>query len=189
MSGLSRGWRKALLTVHVTVSVAWIGVDLVLLALATAGLVSQDADLLRAGYVAMGLLADTVVVPVAMATLVTGVVLSLGTPWGLVKYRWVLVKFVITMVMATAMVFALRPALNAAAARALDVPLARLPELGVGSPGIDVLVAPSVAMALLLIATVLSVFKPWGRTRWGRRESAAVQPRTRQRELQPAGRG
>lgn len=179
VSGLSRRWRKGLLTVHVVVSVAWIGVDLVLIALAVSGLVSQNPELLRAGYLAMGLLGDTVLIPVAMASLVTGVMLSAGTPWGLVKYRWVLTKFVVTMVMATAVVFALRPNLNEAAARALQIPLARLPELGVGDPGIDALIAPSVAMALLLVATVLSVYKPWGRTRWGRREST---PRAARRQ-------
>ncbi|MGH3736546.1 MAG: hypothetical protein ACRDT6_13155 [Micromonosporaceae bacterium] len=169
MSGLSRRWRKVLLVVHVVTSVAWIGVDLVLLALAAAGLLSSNPDLLRAGYVAMGFLADTVVVPVALTALATGVVLAVGTPWGLIRYRWVLTKFVLTMVMATAVVFALRPSLNQAAARALQVPLERLPALGVGDPGIDAMVAPSVAMALLLVVTALSVYKPWGRTRWGRR--------------------
>ncbi|MGH3646353.1 MAG: hypothetical protein ACRDTM_04130 [Micromonosporaceae bacterium] len=188
MSGLSRRQRKALLVVHVVTSVAWIGLDLVLITLAAAGLISGNPELLRAGYLAMALLGDTVLVPIAMASLVSGVVLSIGTPWGLVKHWWVLVKFGLTMVMVTAVVFALRPNLSEAAARALQTPLERLPELGVGQAGLDAMVAPSVAMALLLVATVLSVFKPWGRTRWGRREQRTTPP-ARRSVRQPATAG
>ena len=63
--------------------------------LAVAGLSSQDAEMMRAAYLAMGLTAWFVIVPLSFASLVTGLVQALGTKWGLFRRYWVLVKFLI----------------------------------------------------------------------------------------------
>jgi hypothetical protein len=95
------------------------------------------------------------VLPLALGSLVTGVVLSLGTKWGLVKHRWVLVKFVLTVIAVVATTFSLRAGLHEAA------------DGVVGAAGGDVFAAACVSLAFYVFNTVLSVFKPWGRTRWG----------------------
>ena len=56
-------WRNLLLTTHIVVAVGVLGTDLVLLALGTTALISRDPELVRASYLAMGLLADAVLVP------------------------------------------------------------------------------------------------------------------------------
>jgi hypothetical protein len=84
----------------------------------------------------MGLLAETVLVPLAVAALATGVLLGLGTPWGLTRHAWVLTKLALTTGTATAAVFVLRPALNRAAAQALQVPLVELSTAGIGQLGV-----------------------------------------------------
>jgi hypothetical protein len=140
--------RKTWLLLHVITSVGWLGVTIGMLVLALAAF---DAPQL---YPAMELLGDLVVLPLALGALVTGVVLSLGTKWGLVRHRWVLVKFVLTVIAVIATTFSLRSGLHEAAD-------------GVVAAGGDVLVAACVSLALYTFNAVLSVFKPWGRTRWG----------------------
>jgi hypothetical protein len=75
-------WRNLLLATHIVVAVGALGTDLVLLTLGTTALTSGDPELIRASYLAMGLLADAVLVPLALAALLTGILLGLGTAWG-----------------------------------------------------------------------------------------------------------
>ena len=138
--------RKSWLLLHVITSVGWLGVTVGNLVLAVVG----RAELYRA----MVLLADFVVLPMGVGALVTGVVLSLGTRWGLVKHRWVLVKFVLTVIAVVATTFSLRSELREAAD-------------GVAGADTSVLAACCVSLTRYVVNTALSVFKPWGRTRWG----------------------
>jgi hypothetical protein len=88
--------RKFVRTVHVVVTVGWLGVVAGFLALAITGLNSQDAQLVRASYLAMDLITRFVIVPLSLIPLLlTGPVLSLGTPWGLFRHYWIIVKLVI----------------------------------------------------------------------------------------------
>lgn len=164
----SRRTRNAVLTVHIVAAVGALGADLVLLTLGVAGLVSDDPALIRAAYLAMDLLAGAVVLPLAFAALASGVILGLITHWGLIRHYWVLVKLMLTIGLSTAAVFVLRPALDRAAARALDAPLSALAD-GIGPAGAAAVTAPTTAMVVLLTATVLAVAKPWGTTRRGHR--------------------
>jgi hypothetical protein len=84
--------RKLLLTAHITFSVGWFGAVAAFLALAITGLTSRDAQMVRTAYAAMELTARFVIVPLAFASLLSGIVQSLGTPWGLFRHYWVLAK-------------------------------------------------------------------------------------------------
>jgi hypothetical protein len=139
-----------------------------LLTLGITGLASPDPELIRAGYLAMGLLADAVLLPPALAAPITGILLALGTRWGLARHWWVTVKLVLTIGLATAAVFVLRPALNRGAAQALLVPTAELPTTGIGPTGIAVTLAPLGALPVLVTTVTLAVVKPWGQTRFQR---------------------
>src|SRR5918992_4710874 len=92
--------RKFALTAHVTCSVGWLGAVAGFLALAIAALRSRGPETVRAAYIAMELTGWYVIVPLCLAALVTGLVMSLGTPWGLFRYYWVLVKFLLTIIAA-----------------------------------------------------------------------------------------
>ena len=84
------------LTAHITFSVGWFGAVAGFLALAIAGLTSQDNQIVRSTYLCMELIAWFVIVPSNLGSLITGVVQSLGTRWGLFRHYWVLVKFLLT---------------------------------------------------------------------------------------------
>lgn len=157
--------RRALLVVHVAVSVSWLGLTLGLLTLGITAYTTGDPTLTEASYRAMKVFSDWLLVPVVVTTLVSGLVLSLGTPWGLARHRWVWIKFWITLVTGAATVFALRPGIVHAASSG-------------GVPDSSLVAAPSVATAAYLFMTVISVLKPWGLTRRGRRHRAERVVRT-----------
>ena len=72
--------RKFVLTAHITSSVGWLGAVVVYLALAVAALTSQDAQMVHAAWIAMELIGWFVIVPLALASLLIGIVQSLSTP-------------------------------------------------------------------------------------------------------------
>src|ERR671915_105942 len=88
--------RKFVLTAHITFSVGWLGAVVAYLALAIAALTSRDIQMVRAAYLSMELIGWFIIVPFSLAALLTGLVQSLGTQWGLFRHYWILVKFLLT---------------------------------------------------------------------------------------------
>jgi hypothetical protein len=165
---LSRPARRASLVVHVAASAGWLGLTLGLLALGVTAATTGSAVTVEASVRAMKLFADWLLLPLAFLTLLSGLLLSLGTPWGLARHRWVWTKFWLTLATTTATVLALRPGVNTAV---LAVAAGRpLPDAG------DVLFGPVVSLSAYLFMTVISVLKPWGLTRRGRKLRAAATP-------------
>ena len=159
------GARKLALTAHVTASVGWLGAIIVFLGLAVVGLTSQDAQTVRAAYLVMEPAARLVLVPLSFASLVTGVVLSLGTAWGLIRHYWIVFKLVIT-VFATIILLIYMKTFRSMAGVAAD-PSADLAMVRNASP----LLHAALALLVLVAATVLAVYKPRGLTPYGRRQS------------------
>ena len=93
---MTPGLRKFALATHVTSSVGWVGAVAAFLALAIAGIGSQDAQIVRAAYLAMHLITWFVIVPLSFAALSTGIAQSLGTSWGLFEHYWVVTKLLLT---------------------------------------------------------------------------------------------
>lgn len=152
---LKRPVRRGLLVAHVAVSVSWLGLTVGLLTLGVAAFVTGDATTAQAATRAMKIFGDWLVIPVALLSLLSGLVLALGTPWGLARHRWVWTKFWLTLITAGLSIFSLRPGIDEAATS--------------GVVDIDLIIAPSVATATYLFITAISVLKPWGPTRRGRR--------------------
>jgi len=149
--------------VHVAVAVGWLGVTLCLLALGTTALVTQDATTLRAAYRAIKIIGDVLVIPVSLLSLLTGLWLSLATPWGLFRYRWVLTKFWLTLAATAASVFALRARLNEAAQSTADHPTGSIASMHLGFERYNLVIVPSIALCVYLANVAIAVAKPWGR--------------------------
>ncbi|SBT49122.1 hypothetical protein [Micromonospora narathiwatensis] len=153
MSRLSPAGRKALLTLHLVTSLGWLGADLVLLALGVAGLRGADPEVV---YPAAGLLATWLFAPLSVLVWLVGLTSALLTPWGLLRWRWVLVKFAITTAMLGLVLLLLTPTVR------------RLGELGpdlATRDRLDLIIPPTVSSTLLIVMTVLSTYKPWGQLR------------------------
>ena len=158
--------RKFALTAHVTSSVGWLGAVAGFLALAIAGLTSQDAQLVRAAYLAMELTAWFVIVPLSLASLVTGLVQSLGTSWGLFRHYWVVIKLVMTILATLALLVHTQP-IDYMAKVAATTTIASADHRGVR---IQLVATAGAALLVLLVATTLGVYKPRGMTPYGRRK-------------------
>lgn len=165
--------RKFVFTAHVTSSVGWLGAVVGFLALAVAGLSSQDAQMVRAAYLAMEVTAWFVIVPLSLASLLTGLIQSLGTAWGLFQHYWVLFKLLIN-VFATIVLLMYMETLGYLAGVAAQTTLtsADLRELRSPSP----MLHAGAALVLLLVATTLSVYKPRGMTPYGWRKQQERRP-------------
>jgi uncharacterized membrane protein len=162
--------RKFLFTAHVTASVGWLGAVGVFLALAVIGLTSPDGQTVRGAYLVMEPAARFVLVPLAFATLLTGIIQSLATTWGLFRHYWVLFKLVIA-VFATIVLLTYTTTFRVMAATAAD-PSADLGVVRNASPALHA----GLALLALLVATVLAVYKPRGMTRYGRRKQHEHRP-------------
>jgi len=155
------GIRKFALTAHVTSSVGWLGAVVVFLALAVLGLTSQDAQTVRGAYLVMEPAAWFVLVPLAFASLLTGIVQSLGTTWGLFRHYWVLFKLLLT-IFATIVLLTYMETFRYVGRLAAD----SISDLGLVRNASPIIHA-ALALLLLLVATVLAVYKPRGMTRYG----------------------
>jgi hypothetical protein len=162
---LAPGGRKLGLTLHVVVSVGWLGAVAAFLALAVTALTGADAATVRSACGAMGVIAWTVIVPLAAASFASGVVQALGTPWGVLRHYWVLGKLLLTAVALAAFAMHLGPITSLATA-AQDAAVA---PRELGAVRLQVAVDASAAVVLLLVTTVLSIYKPAGLTARGQR--------------------
>ncbi|KOG88509.1 hypothetical protein [Streptomyces varsoviensis] len=167
MKPLSRPARRATLFVHVAVSVGWLGLTLGLLVLGLAGALTRSPTTATAAYRAMKIFGDWLIIPISLLSLFSGVILSLGTAWGIARYRWVYTKFWLTLIATGASIFALRTTIDEAASA-----VATGPDAGAATPSL--VAAPSVALTLYVFMTAISVLKPWGPTARGRRARAAA---------------
>jgi hypothetical protein len=156
--------RKLVLTAHVTSSVGWLGAVAGFLALAIVGLSSEDAQTVRGAYLVMEPAAWFVLVPLAFASLLTGLVQSLTTKWGLFRHYWVLFKLIIN-VFATTVLLVYMGTFSSMARVAAD-PGANLGVVRNTSP----MLHAGIALVLLLVATTLAVYKPQGLTPYGQRK-------------------
>lgn len=176
--------RKFTFTTHVTSSAGWVGAVLVFLALAVIGLTSPDEQTVRGAYLVMAPTAWFVLVPLAHASLLSGIALSLGTAWGLFQHYWVVLKLLIT-VFATAILLIYMGTFKQMAGVAAD-PVMELAVVRNASP----MVHSVLALILLLVATVLGVYKPLGMTAYGTRKQDALRlrfQRAPQREARVRG--
>jgi hypothetical protein len=156
--------RKLVLTAHITSSVGWLGAVVAFLTLTVIGLTSQDPETVRGAYLVMEPAAWFVLVPLAFASLITGLAQGLSTAWGLFRHYWVVFKLLIN-VIATTVLLLYMETFRSMAAVAGD-PKADLGMVRNVSPALHA----ALALLLLLAATILAVYKPRGMTRYGRRK-------------------
>jgi hypothetical protein len=162
---MSAGQRRFALSLHLTVSVGWIGAVAAYIALDVAAVTGREAATLRAAYIAMDLTASFVIVPLAVATFVTGLVMSLGTGWGIFRHYWTLITFLLTLFAVIVLVLETRTISHFASIAADPATSAEdLRALG------GTLVHSVGGIVLLLVNMWLNIYKPRGLTPYGCRK-------------------
>ncbi len=168
--------RKLVLTVHLVVSVGWIGTAMAYLALSVAAAAGRDPQVVRAAWIAKDVIGWYVIVPLALGTLASGVLLSVVTPWGLIRHYWVLFSFLLTL-FSVAVLLLRMPAVSVLARVAKSMPAVDLSRLEAD------LLHPGAGLLVLLGIATLNVYKPRGMTPYGWRK----QQEDRLRRRQPGG--
>jgi hypothetical protein len=160
---MTAGLRKFALAIHLTFSIGWIGAAMAYLGLGVAAAASEGAETIRSAWIGMEVIGWFVIVPLAVGSLLTGVVMALGTKWGLFRHYWVIFSFALTL-FATVILLLHMPSVSSTTDIARTADAATLQSLGgdLGHPGIGLIV--------LLVVQVLNMYKPRGVTRYGRRQ-------------------
>src|SRR5215210_1807444 len=163
--------RKFALAAHFALSVGWIGAVAGYIALDVTAATSQNAKTLRAAYIGMELIAWYVIVPLALASLLTGLVMSIGTKWGVFRHYWVLISLLLTII-ATVVLLVETQTISSFATMAADPATTDDDLRGLGST----LLHSVGGTVVLLVILVLNVYKPRGITRYGWRRQPVKKP-------------
>jgi hypothetical protein len=160
---MSRSTRRAVLTVHLTVSVGWIGAVVAYLVLGIAAKATGDSDVVRSAWIAMELVGWCGITPLALASLISGIGMAVGTPWGLLNHYWVTISLALTSISVVVLLLHMRDVTTTAdfARTASTDQLATL--------GSD-LAHPAVGLVILIGVQILNIYKPRGLTRIGQRQ-------------------
>lgn len=158
--------RKFALTTHVTASVGWLGALAVFLAHALASLISQDEQMVRAASLAMGVAAWFVILPLSLASLITGLVQALGTSWGLFRHYWIFFKLLLTAVATIILLLKLGP-ISYLTDAATKTTFSSADLIGLRT---SLMVHAGGGLLVLLAAAALAIYKPPGLTLYGIRK-------------------
>lgn len=167
MSPLRKRARQWVLLSHVVLSVGWLGAGAANLVLAVTAATTSSPTSRRVSYELINRLDFALVIPLAFGSLASGVLISVVTPWGLIRHWWVLVKLALTVVVIVFSTFGVGVWVeqSIAATATSDLP----------SPTAFWLVAGAAAnVAAFLFMTWASIAKPWPKTPWARLRRRAV---------------
>ena len=133
------------------------------LALGVAAVTSSDLQTARAAWTGMEVTGWFVIVPLAVASLLTGILMALGTKWGLFRHYWVVISFGVTVFAIVVLVLHM-PTVSTTADVAQTADRATLESLG------GDLFHPGLGLVLLIAVQVLNIYKPRGMTKYGWRK-------------------
>lgn len=173
--------RRLILTAHVTFSIGWIGAVAAFLALSVASVTSRNPEVVRGACISMDLISRFVIIPMCFAALATGIIDALGTPWGLFRHYWVVVKFALTLI-ATLLLLMHQNAIARAAKWVSGAAATQLFAADFGPLKRELVQKSALAVVLLTGIAILGIYKPWGLTAYGRRKEQqrlGIQPQAR----------
>jgi hypothetical protein len=162
--------RRSALAVHVVSSVGWIGAAAGYLALGMAAEISGRPQTVRAAWIGMELIGWFVIVPLGCLAFLTGLVMAVGTPWGLIRHYWVLIALTLTTVALAVLVLHM-PSVSATGDLARSTDDRTATHLG------GDIIHPALGLVVLLFVAVLNIFKPRGLTPYGQRRRREAQNR------------
>lgn len=163
---MKQGLRKLALATHITLAVGWIGGVAAYLVLVVAAMSSASAQTLRAAWMSMDLIGWYLLVPLALTSLCSGLIVALTTPWGLFRHYWVVISLVLTTVAALVLLQHMQT-VTFFASQAAGTDIADLNGLRRGLWG--ELLHAGLGLLVLLTIEVLNIYKPVGMTVYGRR--------------------
>lgn len=149
--------RKLVLTIHIAVSVGLLGDSAGYLAVAITGATTNDPTFAHASYQMLQMFAFVFGIPLSFAALITGLLLGLGTGWGVFRYPWVTTKLILILSVIAVGALVLKSAMSAMLT-------------GQGGAEGQLIAGAAYDVVALAVATTLAVFKPGKRRSSSRSE-------------------
>jgi uncharacterized membrane protein len=153
--------RKTVLLLHIIAAGTWFGLDVAMAVLVFTAIFTESADVRAHTLQSLRLVTVWPMFSAAMLSLITGVILGLGSKYGLVRYWWVAIKLALNLILSTLIVTSLRGEV----AKAADLGSQLAAGANLDWNFSNMLYPPIVSPTALTVAFVLAVFKPWGRIR------------------------
>ncbi|MBW4490993.1 MAG: hypothetical protein KME12_24790 [Trichocoleus desertorum ATA4-8-CV12] len=164
LTGLPRG---LLVSAHLVAGTLWFATSLCMVFITSNNLKTQNGDALYAINSMVKLVDEFVLIPAAIASVITGTLLCKLTTWGFFKYHWVSVKWIATTSLIIFGTFWIGPWTNAMTAisdteriKSFANPLFMFNLKGV-------IIGGAIQASCLLAIIVISIIKPWGRRQYG----------------------
>jgi hypothetical protein len=153
--------RKGVLVLHIASAGAWVGIDVVMAFVTFTALLTDAPDTRALCYLVLERFIVWPLVVTGVVCLLTGLLLGLGSKYGLVRFWWVAVKLVLNLLLTALALVSLRPGVAELGEAGRQLAAGGPDTVSVG----DMIYPPIVSPTMLLFAMVLSVYKPWGRIR------------------------
>jgi hypothetical protein len=155
--------KRWLLIAHIAFTCIWFGVTVTFLVLSIAASTTNDENVLTACYTVMHLLSESSGRASIIGTVVTGIILSVFTQWGFFKYRWIIVKEMMTILsiglgMIAIYIFTLK-GFTIVSAEGFEA----MQNQAFISSRWQLYVGIILQIITLLMMIIISVFKPWGK--------------------------
>jgi hypothetical protein len=172
MTRMPQRLRKLVLTVYIIISVGWLGLVLAMLVLGVIAATTRDVGTLKAAYVFIDVFANVIFPPAAVGALLSGIILSAGTKWGFLRHYWVVAKLVLNVAVILSAILFTQQWLERVIATASGSAANTVTNLEAGSLPMQLTYVSVVHLLMLGAATLISVYKPWGKTWFVQRKAA-----------------
>lgn len=160
---LSVKQKRWLLSAHILFTIGWLGTVFCFLVLGIVATTTSDGETLEAVYFAMRILDLTVVQASAIGTVITGVLLSVLTQWGLTKFYWIIAKQIGAVFSVGLGVFAMHNLIIESVSIISSRGLTALQDPTYIVNHRIIMAGIILEIISLSIMVLLSVFKPWGK--------------------------
>jgi uncharacterized membrane protein len=158
---LSRRGRQTLLVLHYVTSVGWLGTGLCQLTLNLVALTTGDPALRHAAHEVAHVLDRSLLTVLALGSATTGILLAVRGRWGLFRYWWIVVKLALT----CGLIVYTPVWVGGWIGTAVTATAGAAPAPGYPTVRAELLASSIGIVSTLVIVTVISVVKPWGRFR------------------------
>ncbi len=167
---LGKRTRRAVLITHIASAGAWLGIDVAMAVVIFTAMATDDPATRTFCLQALEVFTVWPLLISGLVSLASGIVLGLGSRWGLIRYWWVAIKLALNLILTALVLVSLRFEVTQQAEQARQL----LRGESVTFDLSNLIYPPIVSPTLLLVAMTLAVVKPWGLIR--RRTRGADRP-------------
>lgn len=164
-------------TLHILFACLWLGTSASLVLLQCTKGWSEDGQLLLALNQNFSLLDIVFIIPGALGSAATGFVICKITSWGFTRYRWIIIKAILTITAILVGTALLGPWQMQMVSLSGQLESTQIMDTSYDLTRSLFTLVGFLQVIMLVCILVISVFKPWGKRLAGQKEASIVQHR------------